>query len=92
MVSTNNKIVTGEFKYRLFLPQASFDHNEEFEKLNLLTLKPIKIHPFADDCRFYYAYAPVGDDKALLLSASQSQPNQLQADLIQTKGKRKLIQ
>ena len=72
MVSTTNKVNTGSFKYRLFLPQANNNYDEELDKLNLITLKPVKIYPFAKNCGLKYAYAPVGDDKVLLISKSEN--------------------
>ena len=72
MVDTTNKVVTGEFKYRLFLPQATNNIDEELDKLSLITLKPVKIYPFAINCGPKYAYAPVGDDKILLISKSEN--------------------
>jgi len=68
MVDTLNKLVTGPFKYRLFLPQATNNYDEELDKLSLITLKPVKIYPFANNCGPKSAYAPVGDDKVLLIS------------------------
>ena len=70
MVSTLNKHVTGDFKYKLFLPQAMKNQEAEFDKLSLINLKPIRMNSFADNCSNYYAYAPIGDAKVLLLSAS----------------------
>ena len=72
MVATANKVVTGSFKYRLFLPQATNNHDEELDKLSLITLKPVKIYPFANNCGRKYAYAPIGDDKVLLISKSEN--------------------
>ena len=69
MVSTTNKLVTGSFKYKLFLPQACDNQDEQFDKLSLINLKPVRMHPFAENCA-NYAYAPVDDDKVLLLSSS----------------------
>ena len=77
MVDTNNKYLTGEFKYKLFLPQASNNQDEEFDKLSLINLKPIRMHPFAVNCGYRYAYAPVEDDKVLLLSESNNLRNLL---------------
>jgi hypothetical protein len=75
MVDTTNKFVTGTFKYKLFLPQALNNQDEEFDKLSLINLKPIRMHPFAVNCGAKYAYAPIGDDKVLLLSASDGSHN-----------------
>ena len=72
MVSTTNKVVTGSFKYRLFLPQATNNYDEELDKLSLITLKPVKIYPFANNCGPKYAYAPVEEDKVLLISESEN--------------------
>ena len=77
MVSTTNKLVTGDFKYKLFLPQALNNQDEEFDKLSLVNLKPIRMHPFAVNCLDKYAYAQVEDDKVLLLSASNDSRNLL---------------
>ncbi len=52
MVDTNNKVVTGKFKYKLFLPQSIQNQEEEFDKLSLIDLKPIRMNPFADKCGF----------------------------------------
>jgi hypothetical protein len=85
MVETANKVTTGLFRYKLFLPQASSDEEEEFDKLSLLNLTPVKIVSFVDNCGALRAFAPVGDDKVLLLSASEDSRNKLQAALIATK-------
>jgi hypothetical protein len=69
MVDTSNKYLTGEFKYKLFLPQALNNKDEEFDKLSLINLKPIRMHPFTVNCYTRYAYSPIEDDKVLLLSA-----------------------
>ena len=50
MVTTENKLKTGEFKYRLFLPQATENQYVESEKLGLMTTKSFKIHQFANNC------------------------------------------
>ena len=71
MVSISNKVVTGEFNYKLFLPKALKNQDEEFDKLSLINLKPIRMHPFAVNCGPRLAYAPIEDDKVLLLSASE---------------------
>ena len=92
MVNTLNKVVTGEFKYKLFLPQACDNKDQEFDKLSLINLKPVRMHPFAENCGPRFAYAPVDDDKVLLLSTSNKSRNKLQCDLIQTKGQRKLLE
>ena len=92
MVNTLNKVVTGEFKYKLFLPQACDNQDQEFDKLSLINLKPVRMHPFAESCANRYAYAPVDDDKVLLLSSSSESKNLLQCDLIKTKGQRKLLE
>ncbi len=91
MVDTNNKVVTGRFKYKLFLPQTCDSQDEQFNKLSLINLKPIRMHPFVKNCD-YNAYAPVDDDKVLLLSSSSESKNLLQCDLIKTKGQRKLLE
>jgi hypothetical protein len=70
IVDKTNKINTGEFKYKLFLPQTIKNQEDEFDKLSLINLKPIRMNPFVDECGAYYAYAPIGDAKVLLLSAS----------------------
>jgi hypothetical protein len=75
MVDTTNKNVTGDFRYKLFLPEALINQDEMFDKLCLINLKPIRMHPFAVNCVTRYAYAPVGDDKVLLLSASDDSRN-----------------
>jgi hypothetical protein len=49
------------------------------------------MHPFAENCA-NYAYAPVDDDKVILMSSSNKSRNILQFDLIQTKGQRKLLE
>ena len=49
------------------------------------------MHPFAENCEYRIAYAPVDDDKVLLISSYESR-NILQFDLIQTKGQRKLLE
>ena len=77
MVSDTNKIVTGDFKYKLFLPKALKNQDEEFDKLSLINLKPIRMHPFAVNCGLRLAYAPIEDDKVLLLSASVDSLNLL---------------
>ena len=77
MVDTNNKYLTGEFKNKLFLPQALNNQDEEFDKLSLINLKPIRMHPFAVNCGYRYAYAPVEDDKVLLISESNNLRNLL---------------
>ena len=92
MVNTTNKVDTGDFKYKLFLPKAIQNQEAEFDKLSLINLKPIRMNPFADECGVYCAYAPIGDAKVLLLSASRNQKNLLQCDLIETKGQRKLLE
>ena len=92
MVSDTNKVVTGAFKYKLFLPQACDNQDEQFDKLSLINLKPVRMHPFAENCGPRYAYAPVDDDKVLLMSSSFKSRNILQCDLIQTKGQRKLLE
>lgn len=71
IVSVDNKVFTGEFRYKLYLPHATSDEEEEFDKLSLLNLNPVKIAPFEEECGQYFAYAPVGDDKVLLLSTSE---------------------
>ena len=86
MVETTNKNFTGKFKYKLFLPQACENQDEKFDKLSLINLKPVKMHPFADNCGAKYAYAPVDDEKVLLMSSSFKSKNILLCDLIQTKG------
>ena len=50
------------------------------------------MHPFAENCANRYAYAPVDDEKVLLLSSSFDSTNILQCDLIQTKGQHKLLE
>jgi hypothetical protein len=35
MVNTLNKVVTSDFKYRLFLPEALKNHDQEFDKLSV---------------------------------------------------------
>ena len=92
MVDTDNKKSTGHFKYKLFLPQACDNQDEQFDKLSLINLKPVRMHPFADNCAARYAYAPVDDDKVLLLSVSSKSGNILQCDLIQTEGQHKLLE
>ena len=77
MVCDTNKIVTSSFKYKLFLPKALNNQDEEFDKLSLINLKPIRMHPFAVNCGFRFAYAPIEDDKVLLLSASADSLNLL---------------
>ena len=77
MVSDTNKVVTGPFKYKLFLPKALKNQDEEFDKLSLINLKPIRMHPFAVNCGYRLAYAPIEDDKVLLLSASADSLNLL---------------
>ena len=77
MVSISNKVVTGEFNYKLFLPKALKNQDEEFDKLSLINLKPIRMHPFAVNCGPTLAYAPIEDDKVLLLSASADSLNLL---------------
>ena len=47
--------------------------------------------PFVDECDVY-AYAPIGDAKVLLLSASYDKKKILYCDLIETKGQRKLLE
>ena len=49
------------------------------------------MHPFADCCA-NHEYAQVDDDKVLLMSSSFLSKNQLQCDLIRTKGQRKLLE
>ena len=77
MVCSTNKVVTGQFKYKLFLPKALNNQDEEFDKLSLINLKPIRMHPFAVNCGLRLAYAPIEDDKVLLLSASYISHNLL---------------
>jgi hypothetical protein len=77
MVCSTNKFVTGLFKYKLFLPKALKNQDEEFDKLSLINLKPIRMHPFAVNCGPRLAYAPIEDDKVLLLSASADSLNLL---------------
>jgi hypothetical protein len=91
MVETTNKLVTGDFKYKLFLPQACDIQDEQFDKLSLINLKPVRMHPFAENCGPRFTYAPVDDDKVLLLSSSNQSTKTLQCDLIKTKGQRKLL-
>jgi hypothetical protein len=86
MVDTTNKNYTGEFKYKLFLPQACDKQDEQFDKLSLINLKSVRMHPFAENCADKFAYSPVDDDKVLLLSSSFYSSNILLCDLIQTKG------
>ena len=76
----------------MFLPQSCNNQDEQFDKLSLINLKPVRMHPFADICNSAYAYAPVDDGKVLLLSSSFKSKNILQCDLIQTKGQRKLLE
>jgi hypothetical protein len=92
IVETRNKPVTGEFKYKLFLKQPIYNQDEEFDRLNLITLKPVRIRPFIEDCGSYCAYATVGDDKVLLLSAEKNKKKLLQVVLTQTKGMHKPVQ
>ena len=92
MVDTSNKYLTGEFKYKLFLPQACDKQDEQFDKLILINLKSVRMHPFAENCGFRYAYSAVDDDKVLLLSSSIKSKNILQCDLIETRGQRKLLE
>ena len=77
MVETLNKNNTGFFKYKLFLPKALKNQDEEFDKLSLINLKPIRMHPFAVNCGGRLAYAPIDVDKVLLLSASADSLNLL---------------
>ena len=91
MVDTTNKIGS-DFKYKLFLPQAIKKQEDEFDKLSLINLKPIRMNPFVDYCGPLYAYAPIANAKVLLISASFNQKNILQCDLIETKGQRKLLE
>ena len=77
MVETLNKNNTGKFKYKLFLPKALNNQDEEFDKLSLINLKPNRMHPFAVNCGLRLAYAPIEDDKVLLLSASLDSLNLL---------------
>ena len=93
MVDTTNKVVTGSFKYKLFLPRSRDNQDEQFDKLSLINLKPVRMHPFADYCNNYeYAYALIDDDKVLLMSSSNKSRNILQCDLFKTKGQRKLLE
>jgi hypothetical protein len=50
------------------------------------------MHRFAENCGPRFSYAPVDDDKVLLLSSSNKSRNQLQCDLFETKGQRKLLE
>ena len=70
MVDDTNKLFTRFFKYKLFLPLACENQDEKFEKLSLINLKPIRMHPFAENCGYRFAFAPVDDDKVILLSVS----------------------
>ncbi len=56
----------------MFLPQATNNIDEELDKLSLFTLKPVKIYPFANNSGPISAYAPVGEDKVLLISESEN--------------------
>jgi len=80
-----NKAVTGPFKYRLFLPSASIS-DEDNDSFGLINFVPIRMHRFADNCNNYHAYAPIEDDKTLLLSASWKSNHVLEAVVIKTKG------
>jgi hypothetical protein len=75
IVSQSNKSMTGHFKYRLFLPQANDKFDEDNEKLKLITSKAIRIHLYIENCGYRMAYAPISDDKTLLLSSSNFQAN-----------------
>jgi hypothetical protein len=75
MVETANKVETGDFKYKLFLPQACDKQDEQFDKLSLINLKSVRMHPFADNCGHKYAHSAVDDDKVLLLSSSIKSKN-----------------
>jgi hypothetical protein len=86
MIDTHNKAITGKFKYRLILPKALNSHDQEFDKLSLIDLKPLRMQPFAESCGFRNAYAPVDSEKVLLISSSHKSKNFLNCELIQTKG------
>jgi hypothetical protein len=62
MLATNNKFISGNLAYRMALPKAINNYDQESDKVNLITAKPVKIHPFTGNCRFNKAYAPIKDD------------------------------
>ena len=86
MVSTVNKVDTGDFHYKLFLPQACSHHKEDFDKLNLLNLSPIRIASFEPSCNLRFAYAPMVGSKVLLMSASWQKLSTLNVTLVDTKN------
>ena len=73
------------------MPKESNKKDHEFDGINLVNIVPVRIHPFADDCEGRFAYAPVGEDKVLLLSVAKKRLDILRIDLIKTKGQRKLL-
>jgi hypothetical protein len=64
------------------LKQPFNNPDEEFERLNLIAMKPVRIYPFAKNCGFYCAFAPIGDEKVLLMSTSKNQKQVLQVELV----------
>ena len=73
MVETANKVVTGGlFKYKLFLPHVSTYIDEEFDKLKLINLKPVRLYAFPENCGDRYAYTSFTENKVLLIYAQEN--------------------
>lgn len=60
-----------------------------FDNLSLLNFTPFRIANFAEKCGMRYAYAPVEDNKVLLVSSSWSTRNILEASLIEILSEQK---
>ncbi len=67
-----NKVVTGSFKYRLFLPKIANNYDDKFDKLKLINLKPVRFYEFPYNCGDRFAYASFEDNQVLLLSAQKN--------------------
>ena len=71
-VNTMNKIVSGLFKYRLLLPKIADNQDEEFDKLKLINLKPVRLYAFPENCGDRYAYTSFTENKVLLIYAQEN--------------------